>query len=523
MQSPNFRAILRRLPRHSSHLNWLGVIILAFVFVMFALPTGARSATNTAGFAYLHNADGGWLSDLSNAMLYEIVGSPEPVVADAGNVNGSSTRPGALQTLGNFTGAIYNSPPASIEYWAEDAYATVERNLDISAAAQDVGDPSSTSIYFPGLGTQLLSPMLGFWQWSRNIVYGFMILIFVVLAFMILFMQTGGGKSAVTLFNSIPNILLTIAAVTFSYPIIGLSVDLIFIGSNLTQSIIFTAPGAPGQPLATGDFILQPGEEDVFPGNDLNYLQPDDQAMSIWTVWGATGATVCPDAADGEDCSISGIIPDFSGGEGSLLGNVGAIVSRVIGQSADDIVNTELGNGLIELILAVTALTASFKLFMALLNNYVTLLLAPVYAPFMLFAGILPGKSGGSIMGLIKMLLASSLSFVAVAALFQFLIVFGHSESLDGAFQGASSIRWTPPLLGYSQEQTLLAGSESIIRSLVVFVAFVASPQIPDMVKKAFSVQAGGPSIVAQAGQSVVSTGKTLFGVGQSIRGMMPG
>ena len=126
-------------------------------------------------------------------------------------------------------------------------------------------------------------------------------------------------------------------------------------------------------------------------------------------------------------------------------------------------------------------------------------------------------------MSLIKMLLASSLTFVAVAALFQFLIVFGHSDKLNDAFQGATSIRWTPPLLGYSQEQTLLAGSEPIIRSLVVFVAFVASPQIPDMIKKALSVQAGGPSIVGQAGQSVVSTGKTLFGVGKSIRGMLPG
>ncbi len=410
----------------------------------------------------------------------------------------------ALASTGRLMDTFYLNPPNSSVVWAYDQYQRLQ-NRELLAVYAQADDPSANAFYFPGLGYTLLQPVMGLWEWSRNLVLIFYVVIVIILSFLILFRQSLGGQASVTLINSIPSLILSLVLVTLSYPIAGFFVDLIYIGTGVVQNSLLTAPGAPGREFMTSTHLGLEGQDE----KDINYLQPDDPYVSIWAIWGTSNAKIfdCPE--EGE-CMNNLIPTGIDIEQTGLLRYIGRVLPLGEEAAGGGLVQ-EAGNRLLDLVLGLAAFMAAFRLFLALLKNYVTLALSPIYLPWMFFIAAIPSKTKSSIINALKPLAAASLTFIAVYALFLLMIIIGQSENFGNeALKEAGQFRFTPPLLGYSPDQVGEVGT-SVTRALIIYVLFLAAPTIPDMVNGLLNVQSSS-QLASQIGGTTSKAAGQVFG-----------
>lgn len=419
----------------------------------------------------------------------------------------------ALASTGALIDTFYLNPPNSSVVWAYDQYQKIQ-NRELIAVYAQADDPSANSFYFPGLGYTLLQPVLGLWTWSRNMVLIFYVAIVIVLSFLILFRQSLGGQASVTLVNSIPSLILSLVLVTLSYPIAGFFVDLIYIGTGVVQNSLLTAPGAPGREFMDSRLLGLEGQTQ----DDINYLQPDDPYVSIWAIWGTSNAKIF-DCPNDENC-VNNLIPQGIDIEQTgLLRYIGKILPLGEEAAGGGGLVQEAGNRLLDLVLGLAAFMAAFRLFLALLKNYVTLALSPIYLPWLFFAAAIPSKTKSSIISALKPLAAASLTFIAIYALFLLMIIIGQSNGFNNeALKHAGEFKFTPPLLGYSPEQVGNVGT-SVTRALIIYVLFLAAPTIPDMINNLLNVQSSNQLAGQIGGTTSKAAGQVFGGIGRLFPG----
>lgn len=486
-------------------------ILLSFFsfFILFLFAGQLQSKAKDLGF-------GPALLDTGNC----IIGSAPCDPSSAQEVHlfqPGANSTSALAASSQLIDKMYASPPNSAVVWAYDQVQQVRNKELLAVYAQ--ASTASTSFYFPGLGYDLLMPMLGLWQWSRNTVYIFYVIIVIVLSALILFRQQLSGSAAVSVINSLPSLILSLVLVTLSYPIAGFFVDLIYIGANVAQGLLITSDGAPGYEFTQSDSFQFRNQNN----NNVFYLQPDDPQMSIWAIWGTAKTEVFPEDCVGnknKPCS-SNLLPNFEGQDSVVLRFVGEVM-QVSEKTANVIVGNVSGNSLINLILGLTALMASFRLFLTLLKNYVLLTLSPLYLPWMFLFAAIPSRTKSSIVNALKPLAAASLSFVAVYVLFLIMIIIGRSAEMnETAFNRVGQFTFAPPLLGYDPDSLIMA-DQSITRTLIIYILFLAAPTIPDMVNSFLNVQSSS-QLAGQVGSNASKGFSTLFGGLQKASTFVPG
>lgn len=404
----------------------------------------------------------------------------------------------AMGQVNSYTVALYEEKPASAIAFFQDNWNKIKGDDGI-VMAQD-GDPAETASYRPGTGFSLLQPLSGLWAWSRNLTYLLFIVIAIVLSFAILFRKNLGGQAPITILNSIPSIILSLVFITFSYAISGLFIDVITVGSNLMQSILISGPGAPG----TDIWKVRDGES--FPGSGTwestwapegqsrtrsgNQIQPDDKEFGVWNGLITSGVTLC--SSGGQDCKLLSFIPENIQDGNPLAGFVETLVGVTNGISG--------GQLLINLIITFSTFMVSVKLFMLLLNKYVTLVLMVVVAPWYFFLGALPSKTESMFMLFIKIHLGAALNFVGIYGMFLLILVLGQSNDI-------TNFTWIPPLMGY--DQSFLQDS-NIIRSLIILGTFLAIPVVPKFIDQLLEVPE--TNMVAKEIGSRVSGGAGALG-----------
>jgi hypothetical protein len=435
---------------------------------------------------------------------------------------------GAVFEVAKLSDTLYQMQPASFIVWAQDQYYQVREGVSFTALA---ADPQDTTYYSPGIGYNILQPVLGLWQWSRNIVYGFYIIILIAIAFLILLRQPMGGQEIVTIANSIPSVIISMVLVTFSYALCGLFIDAIYLGSNVVYNFLFTSQGAPGYELvnpSAGDAIQVPkwtihGVNNSDTTDIKNVLQPDDPQMSIWNIFSLTKVNVCNTLNSPTKCSFSYLVPKAA--QNNIIGQTIATVLSLADQ-------VNVGNALIELILALAVFQTAFKLFFILLNNYLVLSFYPVIAPFIFLGAALPSNTNKTLNDFFKTLGGASLSFIVLYALFLLLVIFGYSAAdsstqLGGAFNQAGQIKWVPPLLGYTEEQifgatTINNNGYNVITSLLVFGLYMATPNVLEMVKKFLEVNSPFQAL-SQTSKDITDVGKKAVGTVSTITSLLSG
>lgn len=110
-----------------------------------------------------------------------------------------------------------SNPPASASYWVYSGL--------INAGFI----PKTYAAAVSGIGLASLAPILTIWVVFRNLFYILFVLLIIAIGFMIMFRMKINPQTVITIENSLPKIVIALILITFSLPIAGFLIDVMYI------------------------------------------------------------------------------------------------------------------------------------------------------------------------------------------------------------------------------------------------------------------------------------------------------
>lgn len=314
------------------------------------------------------------------------------------------------------------------------------------------GYQASSTIYAAPSGYESLvnTGISSIWSQVRNITYVFFILIMLVVGFMIMFRSKLGGQTLVTLGNTLPNIILALIGVTFSFAIAGIIIDL----GGVIMAILAD--------LFNGIFEQSNGYTETVKLGSIGDIFKAFVPQGLWN-----------------DINPLNLLKGNTGGKGllGLLGGAG-IIATIIGASNPATLGAGLivGLPLLLIVLAIlgVATVGVFKVFITLVKAYIGILVSVITGPLQIAVSAMPGNSANFI-NWMKGILRNVLIYPIVFAI---LNLPGAVYSLSG---GKLSLPG-PEKLTLSKNSVDLSVAEGgdfwsflLIMILQIFVLFLAS------------------------------------------------
>lgn len=362
-----------------------------------------------------------------------------------------TTSVSSLQSVGNMIGMLYTPPATANEYVAD--------------VIKDAG--IATPAYAQGLGFSSLAPVLETWKVFRTVAYFFYVIIFLVIGFMIMFRQKIGSQTIVTVQQALPKLLISLIAVTFSYAIAGLLIEVMYVSMFLILNVFVAGPlkaiNIPGNVNGTANLADFGSNSNIFgvAGIIMNGGTLNNASQAVGTM--VTGAL--------------GISPG-AGAVNSVVGSISGLAAVVV--------------------FAIALLFSIFRLFFELLKTYITLIIMIVTAPIALMLGALPGNNAFS--NWIRGILFNLAVFPTVLVVVVMAFLLQTSISANGGF--------LPPYIG----GTGTSGTIAPILGLGVLLV------LPDIVEKVKKMAPAGPfDDLANKASSALNKG---FTGGQLVQGL---
>jgi len=317
-------------------------------------------------------------SNLLNVINLHVLGAPTSEDATASSMLRESVGPGLISVVNSGIVAMYEPPASSRTYMAD-----LLQNAKIIPEAQA-----------QGLGFSSLDPVLETWKSFRNIAYLFFVVLFLVIGFMIMF-RAKIGQAAITVQQAIPSVIVALLAVTFSYAIAGLLIDLMYVIMYMLAALF-----DGGQELITGNFFTLVG-------------------LIFTDFWD----------------NMSTAVESFMSG---LLGHEFFALEWLSTLSATVIVGLAI-------------LIGTFKIFFELLKSYISIILQIVLAPVILMVGAIPGQN--SFMSWIRNLVSNLVMWplVMICLLINRMLTqgtYGSGGFIPPFLIGASQAETMPILVG---------------------------------------------------------------------------
>lgn len=356
-----------------------------------------------------------------------------------------------------------------------------------------------------------------------------MILIFLVVGLMVMFRSKINPQTVINVQNALPGLIIGVIMITFSYFLASLIVDVSFVGTDLVGYYFSLTPGAtistPNDPRSLSQAL---GNQNVFSlgSNFVGTIQRPEIADIAHQILNSgmraeshliirsflaltayqAGAAFGPLAGTilGQFIPFGRII-NILGGAGNV--NPGAGANRVVGGTFGGAVfgtifalyaflqpESAIGFGLTFVAIAVM-LYAIFRLFLNLINCFLTIIYLTVTAPFHFLWASVPGKRD-AITTWIRNMLCNALVFPAVIVVFYFAAYLLGNNVVE-AFAIGGSINLFPqpgsslPLFGNF--------STEFIRWVLVFAAIATSPAIPEIVCKVIGKPGAGGDLLGRA------------------------
>lgn len=301
--------------------------------------------------------------------------------------------------LNNVILAMYANPPANTMAFIRD--------LSYSLG---FGTPPA---YAQGIGFSGLSSLLPLWKQFRNVAYLLIAIVMVVVGLMVMLRKKIDPKTVVTIQNSIPRIVIALLLVTFSYAIVGILIDLMYVFMALFIRMIIDVGNSGGT--------------NVFQGNEVStYLQ------------GNLGTAMKGFFAGGFN-SIKGIlslIPWYVSTAAVAIPGILAFIFSGLSFKAG-ILGLGAAPALFFLLIALILLFGVVRLIFMLLDAYVHIIISLLIAPLQLAMAAVPGTDafGSWIRNLISKLIVFPLT-AALILITWLLTSYGSTDQL-----------WAPPLL----------------------------------------------------------------------------
>lgn len=454
-------------------------ILTALLIGAFVLPTSVNAQEMVRIPGSMDN-----IVESGNCMLFGFMGvSPDAQVAirdgranqemmTIGNcVSQDPSNPdtdGLLPYMGTQIATLIGTPPvSSTEYIAD-----VMHNFGVPGAQQAYAQT--------GVGFNALQPVLQIWKAFRNIAYLVFVVLFMVIGFMIMFRAKLNPQTVVTVQSALPNLVITLILITFSYAIAGFLIDLIYVGIFLTAYAL-----AYGGVFQDATIVI-----DRLLTNNLYMIMFEGQNFM----------TTAPARAVGE------IVRNlFQGSLGDLLSWGTVPVAK--------------------LIIGVVLTIAVFKLFVVLGLGFVNIIISVIIAPLHIMLNAFPGSQAFS--NWFRGILANVAMFPAVAALFMIgAALMGPTSYRDqwmGGYDwdnpwkvveegvGYTNIdtegQWIPPfLLGRGSDihgNFDGVGTVSPIMAIIGLMIIIMSPSVAQMTRD--SIKGEGLSFSSAMGQAVGS------------------
>ena len=478
-------------------------------------------------------------------------GLPDEALAKSG---------GAIGFMGNMIATLYTPPLHTADY-----FQNLAQNFGINkkAYAQTTG----------GTGFQGLSPLINVWSAFRNIVYLFLVIVFIVIGLAIMLRIKIDPRTVMSIQNQIPKIIIGILVVTFSFAIAGFLIDLMWVSIYLIYGIISGISPDIAKSVSQLNPTLLQGKSPFTTGfGDLSGMVNNVATGSKEVIQGLLGISpepthyipflspikdiggfllnltnkvnmlnlppaFVPDAGTPANFLIdlissaasifAGIkimgwdspsvgLSAFGFGADVDLGwitnlPVAGVIAGIIYPFMQELLREALPHLIVYIIIFIALLIALFRLWFTLLMAYVQILLAVVLAPFWIIGGIIPG-SPISFSGWLRDISANLLAFPVTIAMFMLGKVF-----MD-AFKTATN-PFAPPLIGD-------LGNPEMFSSLIGIGFILMTPNVVNMLKtalKAPKLDTGlGKAIgvgVAVPGAAVKQTVGSIFA---ATRGTMP-
>lgn len=236
----------------------------------------------------------------------------------------STSNSGAIPALTGLIATMYENKPASTHTFL----------ADLSQSARII-----PTAHAQGLGFASLNPILYIWKSFRNIAYFIFVLVFLITGFMIMFRHKIKGQTVVTVEQAIPNIVVALLFVTFSYAIGGLMIDFMYLIMHLIIGLFEQS-------------------RDII---NLNIFQLGVRLVRTGVV----------DGYEVTNEAIQSIVR--VAGLGELFSWMGSLTVAVI--------------------IGLAILFGVFRLFWELLKSYLSIIISIAFSPLILMIGAIPGQN----------------------------------------------------------------------------------------------------------------------------------
>lgn len=350
--------------------------------------------------------------------------------------------------IGSLTNLIvlpYMNPPSSGVFWAYEKLQNVGF-IPKAYAAQ-------------GIGLGSIQPLSKIWIALRDLAYLMLVLVMITIGFMIMFRMKLNPQTVITVENALPKIVLSLILITFSLPIAGFLIDLMYVvialaisvlgqqipGTNISQLqqkymaagplqiytsftgnkpfhgvILWDLPNALlnlfpliGESLKYAGVLL--GGYFLYPWFVKNVLEPFAERFYA----------LLPDRATATLLTLIGAEVNIKGLLELIIGTpLRFIVFLIVGMlAANYLIPILLG-----LIILLTVIFIVFRIFFTILTGYVKILLLIAISPVYLLLEAFPGQS--AFVSWLKSLVSELLVFplVIIMILFSSVIVQGASS-----------------------------------------------------------------------------------------------
>lgn len=288
-------------------------------------------------------------SDCPECKCLEDSGECVPESCSGGGTSMKMPSKSPLLQLAHFMGTIYENPPASgINYLAD-----IGQRLKIVKPVYAQNE----------VGWNKFDYAMNIWRAFRNVAYVFFVLVLIFMGFAIMFRIKTSPQTVITIQSALPRIVLALILITFSYAIVGLLVDFMYVIINV---IIQT-------------FVLIDIPTYHWLDPLLKLIIPKEPTTSDFRLF-MTMLTV----GIGPVLLLLLVM--------IILGAIAIVSSPLIPISLPISAPWALMSGMIALIVAIVLLVALIRLVWTLLKAYVNVLIALIVAPFQLLVGALPGS-----------------------------------------------------------------------------------------------------------------------------------
>lgn len=420
----------------------------------------------------------------------------------------------------------YANPPASGVYWAY-------------SGLQNAGFIPKTYAA-EGIGFGALKPFINLWKIFRDLSYMLLVLVLIAIGFMIMFRMKLNPQTVISVESALPKIVLSLLLITFSFPIAGFLIDLMYviiaiIISILSNNGLYYNVGEYQQKYLNAGFwtildslVPNSGIGDIWGldfakfmfvdvGTALFSILPVSLRLLIQLITAAGTLWVSHIAIERilHISSLKEIVDNWAAGTFSLgktpsavIGTVALIITTVLGAFIGVFWGPLI---IIGLLILTTILLLLFRIFFLVFKAYIQIVLLIIFSPLILLFEAVPGRSAFSFW--FKNLFAELLTFPIVIAIFILGNVMINQIS-------ASNAIWKPPFLYSIENQNAFA---MLLGLGMIFI-------IPELVKlikelmgiKGLPVGVGLGTFFAGAGVAV-GGGLGLVGQYGSLALAMPG